>query len=140
MGVSAHLLLLVLAINGCYYFGPADPWDEDPDNPDDVEIRGCDPERNLVLVLVDRHRSVHFNCDVTGAEKITWLLAGANDEERRVVATGVPSLELTGDMLPWEPGDNGEDGFLKLDAYSDEDDPVAAESSWWWLRLLESAP
>lgn len=134
------MLLLGLALGGCFYFGPVDPWDEDPDDPADVEIRGCDPERSLTVVLVDRHRSVHFNCDVIGAESITWTLRGSSDEDNRIVATGVPDLELTGDMVPWKPGYNGEQGFLRLDAYGDADDPVAAASSWWWLRLLESAP
>jgi len=126
---------------GCFYFGPATPWDEDGPASDDVELLGCDPPNKTEVLIADRWQTTTFDCQVTGAAHLIWSLRypdAGGDEQMRVIATGVPHLLLRGQSVPWEYG--VENGFLTLEVYDEADAALPVANQWWDLRLLEPVP
>jgi len=135
------LFVCLLASQGCFYLGPATPWDDDPPDDDEVQLLGCDPPNKSEVLIADRWQTYGFHCQVTGSAYLTWSLRypdADGDEQMRVVATGVPELLLQGEYVPWEFGDV--DGFLTLEVYDEADAALPVANQWWDLRLLEPVP
>ncbi len=123
---------------GCLYLGPVDPCGGEDPITEDLDFAGCDPLVNSTVTFTRPHERLTFHCDITGAGSIEWLLRAGEDEDLRIVASGVTRLELDASQLAWEPG--GDLGFLEVRVKSDPTDPLAAEQRFWRLRVLEAAP
>jgi hypothetical protein len=142
---SAMLFAAASILCGCFYPGPTDPCGEDPVATPEGELYGCDPGYAEVVVIHDRWETYPFHCDVSGDAYITWWLrypsaesTGAQDEDLRAIAEGVPYLELQGNAIPWEAG--VEDGFLLVEVSPEPDAPIAPDRHYWWLKLMEPLP
>ena len=142
---SAMLFAAALSTCGCFYLGPADPYEDDPQITPDVELHDCEPGYAETVVIHDRWSTYPFHCDVSGDAYITWWLrypsadsTGQDDENLRAVAEGVPYLALRGDSIPWESG--VEDGFLLVEVSPEPNAPIAPDRHYWWLKLMEPLP
>lgn len=135
------LFVCLLVTSGCFYLGPATPWDEEEPASDEVQLLGCDPANKTEVLVADRWQHYSFHCQVTGSAFLTWSLRypdADGDEQMRVVATGVPYLLLDGRSIPWEYG--VVDGFLTLEVHDEADAALPVANQWWSLRLLEPVP
>jgi hypothetical protein len=129
------LVVVVCALTGCYYFGPADPCEDEPLPPTDFEFHDCDPPKGSVIILQNHWDELPIRCDVTGATSIIWWLwVEVAGDDYRILATDVPGIQLSGTTLPWEPGI--EVGHLRIVATNG----VEEESTSWTLRMVEELP
>ncbi len=135
-GPSWIVIVAALGMSGCFYLGPADPCQDDPGVPGNLDIVGCEPEGSLVVVT-RRDQVILFRCEVTGAQSTTWTLTGEGAESR-VIADGLPYVELPGELLAGIPGSAGERWSLNVEVI--DADGLSSEKRAWYLRFLEATP